>query len=347
MAKAARRVTIDDRAETWFRRVAGDRRNEFEGAARSANTWKQYASAVNLFETWCKEHRRRPLPAKPETVKRWVLDLARGGYSNATIRAYVSALCTWHRLQGHSLDRTPLRETLKGIKRAAEPQRKVRPLLRDELAGILDMLDPLQPADARDGAMLSLGWANAMRRSELVGLDWQRKGAGSNATGVLSMTADGISVRLMRQKTKQEAVEALPDIPAKQMPAAMRWLALWADVADLKAGQPVFRAIISNRSRSQRVGVARLSDHSAADVVKRRMVALEMSRGLTLEEASDRAAEFSGHSLRAGYCTSAAKAGTPEYLIRQRSRHRSAETVARYVRAAETGHEHGLGKVGL
>lgn len=339
--KAALLPGLASRGDQYFRRVAGAGLNEFEGSARAVNTWKQYASTINRFREWCKASRLRPLPARPETVKRWIVELARSGYTNATIRAYVSGLCTWHRLQGHSLDRRPLWETLKGIKRRAAPQRKVRPLLREELRGVLAMLDQAKPIDARDGAMLAIGWANAMRRSELVGLDWQRKGVGSDATGVLHLAPDGVVIELLRSKSDQEVVVTL-DLPAKHMPAAITWLKAWSAHAALKPGEPVFRAV-----RADGVGVARLADHSAAMIVKRRVMALEISKGASLEDAAARADDFSGHSLRAGYCTSAARAGTPEFLIRQRSRHRSAEIVAGYVRAAETRTQHGLGKVGL
>jgi hypothetical protein len=77
------------------------------------------------------------------------------------------------------------------------------------------------------------------------------------------------------------------------------------------------------------------------------VIAQEMRHGAPYEGAAVRAQDFSGHLLRAGYCTSAAVAGTREYLIRQRSRHKSADIVAGYARAAETTDEHGLGKVGV
>ena len=55
----------------------------------------------------------------------------------------------------------------------------------------------------------------------------------------------------------------------------------------------------------------------------------------------------SGHSLRAGFCTAAAIAGKPEWKIRSRSRHKTAELVARYVRTAEEWTDSGLKGVGF
>ena len=209
------------------------------------------------------------------------------------------------------------------------------------------MLDPERPRDVRDGALLTIGWATALRRVEIVGLDWQRQMRASTGTGVLRLHPEGIEVELLRSKTSQEEAVLL-DIPAAEMPSAMHWLSLWARIARLESGAPVFRPILSQGNhRQQRVGAKRLTDSSAASVIKQRVIALEMAQGRSFEEAAVLAEDFSGHSLRAGYCTSAARAGTPEYLIRQRSRHRSAEIVAGYVRAAETRAEHGLGRVGM
>jgi integrase len=329
--------------ERHFRTVAGGERNEFEGHARAPNTWKQYASTIARFQEWCGERKLRSMPAEPATVKAWIVDLARGNYTSATIRAYVSGVATWHRLQGQDFDRRPLAETLRGIGRNAAPRKKARPLLREELADILASLDTSRPADARDGALLAIGWAAALRRVELVGLDWRRRGAGSNATGILHLTEHGLRVELLRSKTMQDEAVAI-DIPNLHMPAAIAWCALWVSLGNIRAGTPLFRPFMAPGAA---VGSARLTDHSAAEIVRKRAIALEVSRGVAVEDATLRADEFSGHSLRAGYCTSAALAGVPEYLIRQRSRHKSPEIVADYVRAAETINQHGLGKVGL
>ena len=79
--------------------------------------------------------------------------------------------------------------------------------------------------------------------------------------------------------------------------------------------------------------IAKLSDISASG--KRRVHQRALALGHPESEADELAKAFSGHSLRAGYCTAAAMAGVPEWKIRRRSRHRTAEMVARYVRAAE------------
>jgi hypothetical protein len=101
------------------------------------------------------------------------------------------------------------------------------------------------PADARDGALLALGWGAALRRSELVNLDWMKFGDGA---GFVRIEPErGIVVRLQRSKSSQDkAVEIV--IPYTDMPTCCIWLEQWAKVAKLEPGQPVFGPSISTRS---------------------------------------------------------------------------------------------------
>jgi hypothetical protein len=82
-------------------------------------------------------------------------------------------------------------------------------------------------------------------------------------------------------------------------------------------------------------------------IIKGRIRARALATGRTEAEAAELARKFSGHSLRAGYATAAAMLGVPEWKIRKRTRHRTAELVARYVRAAEAWTDSGLKGVGF
>ncbi len=82
-------------------------------------------------------------------------------------------------------------------------------------------------------------------------------------------------------------------------------------------------------------------------VVKARVAKLARSRGKTKKEAAELVAIFSGHSLRAGYATSAAAKDLPGYRIRQHTRHKSAEMVDGYIREAEQWTKGGLKGVGF
>lgn len=127
------------------------------------------------------------------------------------------------------------------------------------------------------------------------------------------------------------------------MPAALEWVQRWAKLAGLEDRSPVFRPV----DRMGRVGQGRLAADSIARIVKVRVRAHTLATGASVEDAAEMAEAVSGHSLRAGFCTSAAKAKVPEWQIRRRSRHASAEMVARYVRAAEQWDDSALRGIGF
>ena len=168
--------------------------------------------------------------------------------------------------------------------------------------------------DRRDAALLAIGVASGCRRSELAGLDWAKRGAGS---GVIELTAEGATITLFVSKTSQGAdeVECIYIQPGLALKALKRWI----EDGGIAEATPVFRAI----SKSGRVGAGRLSDGSIARIVKARCAAAGLDPR-----------EFAGHSLRAGMVTSAAEQGVPEWRIRLTSRHKS-DVLRQYIRPVE------------
>lgn len=327
--------------QSAYEKLAGDDGNRWIASARAPRTWRQHASSVSLFQTWCAEGDRCPLPASADDILSYVLHLAERGHTWQTIKTYLNGIAAWHRLRGHEFDRRRAAETLRGIKRVSGASRQARPLLAEDLRGILAALDPRRPADARDGALLAIGFAAALRRSELCGLDWQTQNAKS--TGVLSLFPGGeIAIELLKSKTAQGDPVWI-EIANSDMPDAAEWLGHWRRHIDLTPGAPVFRRL----SKAGKPFGWRLSDGATTEIIRRRVIDFEVSRGIDPDAASSRAQAFSGHSLRAGFATSAARAGVHEWRIRQRLRHRSPDMVARYVRAAETRTESGLAGLGF
>jgi hypothetical protein len=148
---------------------------------------------------------------------------------------------------------------------------------------------------ARDRALLLLGWAGGFRRSALVSLD---------VADLLFSPAEGIAVTLRRDKTDQEGrgrVLAIPFGSAAEV-CPVRSVRAWLDAAGVSEG-PIFRAV----NRHGRAGAARLSDRAVALVVQSAAAAI----GLDVST-------FAGHSLRAGFATSAARG-------QGRSRHHAAD----------------------
>jgi len=132
------------------------------------------ASAADLahFKAWCEAHDFQPMPASPKTVGAY-LAAAGLGYALPTLRRRVAAIAMAHRTVRHSLDalRPTIRETLRGIARThVEPSGRSAALTTPEIRRLVEVCgDDL--AGLRDRALLLIGFAGALRRSELVGLD--------------------------------------------------------------------------------------------------------------------------------------------------------------------------------
>lgn len=329
-------------------RVAGRAGNRYVASARSHRTWVQYASAVTIFEAFCAENRLCAMPATSETLLAWVIALADQGKAYSTIAAYLQAVATQHKIAGHRVDRTPLSETLRGIRRQADRPRQARPLLGEELRGILAMLDPKNPRDVRDGALLSLGWAAALRRSEIVELDWVKQCSDVRRRGngvlrqVLRQSDRGLQVVLNKAKTSQDKTVRI-DIPQRAMRSAFLWVRLWNEIAQLAPGEPVFRAV----DKAGNVGFKRLSGGALGMILRHRIFAFETRNGIESDSAAQKAENYTGHSLRAGYATTAARAGVHEWKIRSRMRHADPRMTAGYVRAAEDEKENGIMGIGF
>ena len=98
---------------------------------------------------------------------------------------------------------------------------------------------PLSAIDARDAALLLLGWAAALRRSELIGLDWLQLGTG---TGFVQIEERGVVVTLPTSKGSQEAAVTIV-VPCQDMRSACDALERWPATANLAKGEPVFRSV--------------------------------------------------------------------------------------------------------
>ena len=263
---------------------------EYARAAYAKRAQDAYARAWKSFEAWCAALHEQALPADPEKVAVWLTALAKGDgarkpLARSSINQALSAVIMRHRDAGYAFDRkhAAIARVWKGIsntKAREQTVRKAKPLLTDDLRALIDGLDQLSALEARDAALLTLGWAAALRRSELVSLDWQKLGGGG---GFVCIDERGIVVTLMASKASQDKAEEIV-VPRKNMPKACETLEAWAAFAKLGAGEPVFRPI----DRHQNIAAERLTDRSVARVVKDRVKALVKQRGRSEEEAKER-----------------------------------------------------------
>ncbi|MGG5889031.1 site-specific integrase [Falsiroseomonas sp. HC035] len=175
----------------------------------------------------------------------------------------------------------------------------------------------------RDRALLLVGFAAALRRAELVGLD----------VADLRPVPKGILLTLRRSKTDPDGAGTEVALPHGQheLTCPVRALAAWRAAAGLADG-----AVFVSVTKGGRATATRLSDRDVARVVKAAVAA-----------AGYDPASFAGHSMRAGFATSAARAGVPEAAIMQQTRHRSAATLRGYVRRGGLFRDNAASKVGL
>ena len=206
-----------------------------------------------------------------------------------------------------------VKRVMQGIRRTlGTKQRQVQPMLKDDLLAALVMIDQQKKPvkAARDRALLLVGFASAMRRSELVAVRLEH----------LTHLPNGVEIFLPSSKTDQQGRGRTVFIPhANGDRCPVRALALWLEVSGIDEGF-VFRAV----SRHDRVARQGLSAQSVALVVK-----------ASVKRVGSDASKVSGHSLRAGYCTSAAEKGLQPWQIREQTGHKSDVTLARYIRPVE------------
>jgi integrase len=331
-------VLSDPATERAFQLVTGRPSTAADHGRFAPATLDEYAACLTRFNDWLAA-RGLALPTNTPTVCAFLAELARNGLVPGTVRKYAAAISIAHQHRGAPFDWRALKETLVRISRAAwHVPRQARPLLAEELKAILAGLVPSRPIDVRDGALLALGWAAALRRAELTGLDWHRLGDGQ---GFARIEHGGIIIVLAKSKTSQARAVRL-SIGPSDMPAAIAALRAWVAMAKPGPGEALFRSV-----HGRAVSLERLEPEEVNRILKRRMHALAIAAGRNAEEAEALAKATSGHSLRAGCCTSMALAKVPEHEIRRRSRHASAEQVAKYVRIAEAWSDSGLKAVGF
>jgi integrase len=303
--------------------ISADAR-DYVAASRAESTSRVYRTGWAQFAVWCDDHGVTSLPAGPETVALYVADLAKGA-KPATIDLRLAAISAAHRAAGHD---TPTKEEVvrlvrRGVRRTlGTAQRQVRPLTVPDLRVMLEGVGT-GPAGCRDRALLLLGFAGALRRSELVSLDVADVTEGS----------DGLTVRLRRSKTDQEGAGRTVGIPFGSNPVTCpvrAWLA-WRETSGTTEG-PAFCPV----DRHGHIGTTRLSGNAVALVLKRHAARV----GLDTDEVA-------GHSLRAGLATSAAAAGVPERVIAEQTGHRSIAMLRRYIREGSLFREKAASAVGL
>ena len=308
-------------------RALEERAGEYARASKAENTVRAYRSDLRDFEEWCADHRRRSLPAAPHTLTLYLTALAEAGARASTIQRRLSAISQAHQLAGHVPPPThdwTVRATLRGIRRTlgTAPEQKA-PIVTAELRRLLAVTPAQSLAGLRDRALLVLGFAGGLRRSELVALDAED----------VAETEDGLRILLRRSKTDPEGEGRELGLPRGQHAdtCPVRALRAWRSSAGIDSG-PLFRPV----TRHDHLQAGRLTAQSVALIVKRACRRAGLDPSL-----------FAGHSLRSGLATAAAAGGAPERAIMRQGGWRSEAMVRRYIRTATLFEENAAAFCGL
>ena len=278
------------------------------------NTRSAYLADLAHFENWGGR-----IPADPETIAAYLATHS-DTLSVATLSRRLAALAKVHRSRGmaNPVSSELVKSVLRGLRRVkGTAQQQAKALLKEDLILVLDATgEGLR--DLRDRAVLLVGFAGGFRRSELVALTCKD----------IARVRQGMILTLRRSKTDQTGEGRKIGIPLARGPwCPVTALEEWLARSGIAEGA-IFRPI----DRHGRIGLEPLSGEAVSLIVKERVRA-----------AGINPAGYSGHSLRSGLATSAARAGIPSWKIRQQTGHASDTTLAPYIRDGELFRENAAG----
>ena len=297
-AKTPLRAVLDTDTDATARYMA---------ASQSESTKRAYALDIRMFLA-----AGGRIPCDPATVLKYLAQYAEK-ISVATLERRLIAIHQLHIENGfESPVKDPqVKKLMQGIRRIqGTKQRRVQALVKDDLLAALVMAERQIHAAkvARDRALLLIGFAGAFRRSELVAIRVEH----------ITWLTNGIEIELPRSKTDQLGKSRQVFIPTGSIErrCPIRALEKWLAIARISEG-----FVLRSVSRHGNIGGHGLTAHSVALVVK-----------ASLERAGVQPEVYSGHSLRAGYVTTATEAGLQPYEIVETTGHKSMTTLAKYIR---------------
>ena len=298
---------------------------DFARSAVSDNTLRAYAKDWTAFARWCRMRGTDPLPPTPELIGLYIADLASPqgkvpALSVSSIERRLSGLSWGYAQRGQQLDRKDrhIVSVLAGIRRKhARPPVQKEAILPEDLRDMLATL-PHDLRGLRDRAILLIGFAGGLRRSEIVSLD-HGKDDTPESGGWIDILEGGILITL-RGKTGWREVEVARGSSDQTCP--VHALSQWLHYARIDFG-PVFVAVSRNELKATD---ERLSDKHVARLIKQCVE----DAGLRPElPKAERMRLYSGHSLRAGLASSAE---VDERYVQKQLGHASAEMTRRYQR---------------
>ena len=288
---------------------------DFAGQALSPATLRAYRSDWQHFCQWCRSVGWSPLPAEPSTVAAYLAALSSTHRISALVRR-LAALSRAHRLAGQvwPSSHPAVRNTLRGIGRKhGRPPQQAAALLTAEIRQLVATCER-NLTGLRDRALLLIGFAGALRRSELVSIERAH----------VTFSPEGIRLLIPRSKGDQtgqgESLGIARGATAETCP--VRALEAWLEASRCAYG-PVFRSIDARGTLGQRA----LHPDAVRQILRRRAAAAKLTMG--------EGERLSPHGLRAGCITQAVMNGARDEQIMTHTRHKDLRTMRGYVRRAK------------
>ena len=298
-------------------------------SSKANNTVRAYKSDFKDFGVFCAQNRFKSLPSEPNIVSLYLTHLSTNGAKMSTLKRRLVSIGVIHKLKGHYLDtkHPAIIENIMGIKRRkGSIQKAKKPLLVNSLKLIINAIDKQKRQEIkkfRDRSIILIGFSGGFRRNEIVSIDYDD----------LDFVPEGLKINIKRSKTDQFGegfTKALPYFDSSQYCPVIS-LKNWLDISKITSG-PVFRRFLKGSKLSEN----RLSDQTVATLIKE-----------YLNLAGINSKNYSGHSLRSGFATSAAESGVEERNIMAMTGHKSTEMVRRYIKDANLFKNNALNKIKL
>ena len=295
--------------------------------SKANNTVRAYKADFKDFSLFCAKNGFKELPTDPKVISLYITHLSTKDVKLSTLKRRLVSIGVIHRMKGHYLDtKHPIIvENLLGIKRRkGSIQKGKKPLLINHLRSILKVIDEEKVDDIkklRDKSIILIGFSGGFRRNEIVSLDYED----------LDFVYEGLKITLKRSKTDQfgeGSVKALPYF-RESLYCPVTILKRWLNISRITKG-PIFRRF----SKGSKLSKFRLTDQSVALIIKK-----------YLEKTGIDSKNYSGHSLRSGFATTAAEAGVEERNIMAMTGHKSTEMVRRYIKEANIFKNNALNKI--
>ena len=296
-------------------------------SSKANNTVRAYKSDFNDFGLFCAKNGFKSLPSEPKIVSLYLTHLSTKDIKISTLKRRLVSIGMVHKLKGHYLDtkHPVIIENIMGIKRRkGSIQNGKKPLLINSLKLIIKVINEQKKEKIkklRDKSIILIGFSGGFRRNEIVTLNYED----------LEFVSEGLKIAIRRSKTDQfgeGSIKALPYFDNSEYCPVIT-LKQWLEVSKINSG-PVFRRF----SKGSKLLEHRLTDQTVALLIKE-----------YLNLAGIDSKNYSGHSLRSGFATTAAESGAEERSIMAMTGHKTTQMVRRYIHEANLFKNNALNKI--